>query len=127
MVGGEHGYLDPLRSGGGGWGTWCEVTATNQQQKTLNAINECCVGVSTETVLQIDNFYTVEKRIFKLTFRTVVLIRQSGLHSDEGLQSDTSVHELFSLRCKTYQFVRQNTLFHVNCEGSGWSFFLARS
>ena len=34
---------------------------------------ECCVGVSTETVLQIDKFYIVVIRIFKLTFWTVVL------------------------------------------------------
>ena len=31
--------------------------------ETNNAINECCVGVSTETVLQIDKLYTVVKRI----------------------------------------------------------------
>ena len=38
---------------------------------------ECCVGVSTETVLQVVKFYTVVKKNFKkLTFRTVVL-RQS--------------------------------------------------
>ena len=36
---------------------------------------ECCVGVSTETVLQKDKFYTAVKRIFKLAFRTVVLRR----------------------------------------------------
>ena len=30
---------------------------------------ECCVGVFTETVLQMDKFYTVVKRILKLTFR----------------------------------------------------------
>ena len=33
---------------------------------------ECCVGVSTETVLQIDKFYIVVRRILKLTFWTVV-------------------------------------------------------
>ena len=33
---------------------------------------ECCVGVSTETVLQMDKFYAVVRRIFELTFRTVV-------------------------------------------------------
>ena len=45
---------------------------------------ECCVGVSTETVLQAVKFYTVVKKNFKkLTFRTVVI------HSDEGLQSKT--------------------------------------
>ena len=33
---------------------------------------ECCVGVSTETVLQIIKFYTVVKSILKLTFWTVV-------------------------------------------------------
>ena len=38
---------------------------------------ECCVGVSTETVLQVVKFYTVVKRNIKLklTFRTVVLRR----------------------------------------------------
>ena len=51
---------------------------------------ECCVGVSTEIVLQIINtlililmlavlqivkFYTVVERVLKLTFRTVVLRR----------------------------------------------------
>ena len=37
---------------------------------------ECCVGVSTETVLQIVKFYTVVKKNFKkLTFWTVVLRR----------------------------------------------------
>ena len=36
---------------------------------------ECCVGVSTETVLQIVKFYTVVKIILKLTFWTVVLRR----------------------------------------------------
>ena len=49
---------------------------------------ECCVGVSTETVLQIDKFYTVlrsEKNQFKLAFRTAVLRRS------EGLQSETPV------------------------------------
>ena len=34
---------------------------------------ECCIGVSTETFLQMAKFYTVVKRIFKLTFRTVLL------------------------------------------------------
>ena len=29
---------------------------------------ECCIGVSTETVLQIVKFYPVVKRVFKLTF-----------------------------------------------------------
>ena len=33
---------------------------------------ECCVGVSTETVLQIDKFYTVMKIVYELKFRTVV-------------------------------------------------------
>ena len=55
---------------------------------------EWCVGVSTETVLQIDKFYTVVKIILKLTFWTVVL-----RHSDEGLE--TLVLKLFSLRWKT--------------------------
>ena len=45
---------------------------------------ECYVGVSRETVLQIVKFYTIVKRILKLTFRTVVN------HSDEGLQSEIS-------------------------------------
>ena len=40
---------------------------------TTNAINGRCVGVSIETVLQIDKFYTVVRRIFELTFRTVFL------------------------------------------------------
>ena len=31
---------------------------------------ECCVGVSTEIVLQIDKFYTVVKIVFQLTFQT---------------------------------------------------------
>ena len=61
---------------------------------------ECCVGVSTETVLQIDTFYTVVRRIFKLTFRTVVLRRSErfGIHSDEGQLSETSVRKFISLR-----------------------------
>ena len=41
---------------------------------------ECCVGVSTETA--------------------------SGIYSDEGLQSETSVRKFFSLRFKTFQFVK---------------------
>ena len=45
---------------------------------------ECCVGVSTETVFQMDKFYTVVKRIFKMAFWT------SALSSDKGLQSETS-------------------------------------
>ena len=37
---------------------------------------ECCIGVSTETVLQVVKFYTVVKKNYKrLTFRTVVLRR----------------------------------------------------
>ena len=40
---------------------------------------ECC-GVSTETVLQFDKFYTVVRRIFELTFRTVVLRRTFCQH-----------------------------------------------
>ena len=46
---------------------------------------ECCVCVSTETVLQIVN---------------------QVLHSNEGLQSKISVQKLFSLWCKTYLFVK---------------------
>ena len=41
-----------------------------------------CVGVSrlcTETVLQIDKFYTVVKIVFELTFRTVVFGRRECL------------------------------------------------
>ena len=35
---------------------------------------ECCINVSTETILQlIVTFYTIMKRILKLTFQTVVL------------------------------------------------------
>lgn len=34
---------------------------------------ECCVGVSRETVLQIDKFYAVVTRIFELTFWNVAL------------------------------------------------------
>ena len=51
----------------------------------------------------IDKFCTVVRRIFELAFRTVVLRRSD---SDERLQSETSVRKLFSLRCKTYQFVK---------------------
>ena len=49
----------------------------------------------------IDKLYTVgrTRRILELTFPTVVL------HSDEGLQSETSVPKFFSLRCKTYLFM----------------------
>ena len=46
---------------------------------------ECCVCVSNETILQIDRSFT---------------------HSDEGLQSETSVKKFFSLRCKMYLFVK---------------------
>ena len=45
----------------------------NLGESVVDAINGCCVGVSTETVLQMDKFYTVVRRIFELTFRTVVL------------------------------------------------------
>ena len=37
---------------------------------------ECSVGVSTETVLQTERFYTVVKRNFELTFGTVVLLQR---------------------------------------------------
>ena len=40
---------------------------------------ECCIDVSTETVLQIDKFYTVVRRIFEVTFRTVVLRRSEWM------------------------------------------------
>ena len=46
------------------------------------------VGVSIETVLQVDKFYTVVNQnnfFLKLTFQTVVL------HRSEGLQSEPSV------------------------------------
>ena len=43
--------------------------------ETFLIINECCVGVSTGTVLQIVKFYIVVKRILKLTFRTINLHR----------------------------------------------------
>ena len=56
--------------------------------ESSNIINGCCVGVSIETVLQIDKLYTVVRRIFELTFRTVVLRR-----SDEGLLSEISVRK----------------------------------
>ena len=36
---------------------------------------EYCVGVSTETVLQMVTFYTLKKITLKLTFRTIVLRR----------------------------------------------------
>ena len=61
--------------------------------------------VSTETVLQTDKFYTLVKIIYQPTFRTVVL-RRSRIHSEEGLRSETSVHKLFSPRCKPYPFVK---------------------
>ena len=56
---------------------------------------ECCVVVSADTVLQIDKFYTVVRRIFELTFRTVVL-RRSECDEAKGLQSKTSVRKSFS-------------------------------
>ena len=59
---------------------------------------ECCIGVSTETVLQIYiKFYIVVKIIFKLTFRTSTVI----LHSDEGL---------YNLKCQFKNY------FHYNVE-----------
>ena len=61
---------------------------------------ECCVGVSTKRVLRLVKFYTVAKKnLKKLTFRTVVLLRSESIHSDEGLQSETSVFYSFLLRC----------------------------
>ena len=50
-------------------------------------------------------FYTVVKRIFKLTFRTVVLLR-SEFTPTKDCQSETSVYTFLSLRCKTYLFVK---------------------
>ena len=47
---------------------------------------ECCIGVSTETVLQVVQFYTVVKKNFKnLTFQTVVL------HWNDSLRQRTTV------------------------------------
>ena len=51
---------------------------------------ECCIGASTETVLQIVKCYTVVKRILKLTFQTVC----SPLTKDYSLK-------FFSLQWKT--------------------------
>ena len=52
---------------------------------------EYYVGVSTEIVLQVDKFYTVVS---------------PWSESEEGLQSETSIRKFFSLRCKTYLYVK---------------------
>ena len=53
---------------------------------------ECCIGVSTETVLQMDKFYTVVKRIFKLTFQTVVLRQRESKDYTPKRQFKNSFH-----------------------------------
>ena len=77
---------------------------------------QCCYRNS---FLQIDKFYTIVRKIFKLAFRTVLLRRSvcqmNGIHSDRGLPTvQTSVWKFFLLRCKTYQyFVKLSTI--VGC------------
>ena len=41
---------------------------------------ECCVGVSTETVLQIDKFYTVVRRHFELGIVEHLFTQIPGFH-----------------------------------------------
>ena len=53
---------------------------------------ECCVGVYTEIVLQIDKFYTVVKRISKLTFRTVVRWSEKDKNYSPKRQFKNSFH-----------------------------------
>ena len=55
---------------------------------------ECCVGVSTETVLQVVKFYPVvnwEKKISKTDVSDCSSSSKWMWNSDEGLQSETSV------------------------------------
>ena len=69
----------------------------------------CCIGVSTETVLQLDKFYTIVTKVYELTFQLLVLCQsecQISIHSTKDYSEfETSVHKLFSLWCKTYLFV----------------------
>ena len=79
---------------------------TNQNSCTIQIIYNNYV---LKTVLQIVKFAV--KRIFKLTFRTVVLCQSECqhslrcIHSDNRLQSEISVKKFFSLQCRTYLFV----------------------
>ena len=51
---------------------------------------ECCVGVSTETDLQVVKFDTVVKKNFKKTYVSDCSPSSEWMN-DEGLQSETSV------------------------------------
>ena len=64
---------------------------------------ECCVGVSTETIFQMFKFYIVVKRIFNLTFWTVVL--RLGEWQRTTVRN-VSLKILFALRCRSYPFAK---------------------
>ena len=59
---------------------------------------EYCIGVSTETVLQIVKLYTVVKRISKLMFWTVVLHR-CWFTPTKDYSPKMSVLKFFLLQC----------------------------
>ena len=57
--------------------------------------------------------YLITLSFFSSLYKHLV-IYLSCIHSDEGLQSETSFHKLFSLQCKTYLSVKLSRLIIQN-------------
>ena len=75
---------------------------------------ECCVGVSTETDLQIDKFYTVVKGILELVFQTVVFVVVNDSLQQRIIVQNVSSKVLFTT---VYNF---NINIYFNCYWIFW-------